>query len=318
MEIINNYGEWSSEDWRGGSLKKANGNCMSPRSAVCELKRTVSTVLKKQAEALEQLCELKEENTKLKLENDTYQEKLRRGIKRVNMFIRDPEYRTLGDMRYVKPGIPCIIEVGRSVAKGEYRYAHTYAVLDRDIPDEFEFVDGIIKYYINEKLPLGTTASEMADYDCMKQWYLSDMATRFALALGLHPSTPTVPKYVPCAKVVFEDGQVAVVEPQLGAFDRITNNFGDGVEDLDDILSAFMHYVLVSSGKYLPCDFQGDERYMMLTDPEINTWDEVPEFLGIENNGKKGVQNCMTHHIERNCKKNKYCKALLLTDHILQ
>lgn len=52
------------------------------------------------------------------------------------------------------------------------------------------------------------------------------MAVQFALALKLKPNTPAVPKFMPCAKVVFEDGSIAMVEPKIDCFERITNNIG--------------------------------------------------------------------------------------------
>ena len=52
------------------------------------------------------------------------------------------------------------------------------------------------------------------------------MATAFSSTLGINPDANYAPKYVPVAKVVFEDGQVAIIEPKLDCFERITNNAG--------------------------------------------------------------------------------------------
>lgn len=287
--------------------------CSSPifqRDAIFDLKRALSNSKQKSSRALEELIELREENAILKQQNASYVERLRGGIKRATIFVRDKRYKQLHELSFNEEGINCFIEIGPQIAKGEYKYTHEYTVLTtQGLPTGFKFTSGVIKYYIEEKALVSD--DKMVDYDCMKQWYLADMATNFSLSLGLNPSTNISPKFIPCAKVVLGDGRIGILEPKLDSFDRITNNMGDGVEEIDDMLSAYMHYVFVMSGrKHLPCDFQGDENYMLLTDPEINTWDDCPEFLGVENNGKNGVERCLGHHLEENCSNNKYCNAL--------
>jgi len=278
----------------------------------CELRRCLSDFQKRQHNALEEIVELKEENTKLKVENDLYQERLRCGIKRVTVYVRDASCKDLESLSFNSKSYECFVEVGSRIGQGEYKYTHEYTVLQSDPLLDCTLQRGVIKYHIPEKISPGCT--EMADNECKKQWYLSDMAAKFSLSLGLSPFGASVPKYLPCAKVVLDDGQVAIIEPKLYNFEKITNNMGDGVEDLNDMLSAFAHFVFVESGnKYVPCDFQGDESNMQFTDPEINTWDdEHPEFLGEENNGKRGAKDCLSYHLSENCINNKYCTALQL------
>jgi len=281
---------------------------------VCELRRCLSDFQKRQCHALEELVELKEENTKLKVENELYQEKLRSGIKRVTVHVRDTSCKDLELLSFCSKSYECIMEVGNQIGQGEYKCTHEYEILQSDAPLDCIAHKGVIKYHIPEKMSPDVSSTEMADHECKKQWYLSDMATKFALSIGLSPFALSVPKYLPCAKIVLDDGQTAIIEPKLNNFEKITNNMGDGVQDMNDILSAFSHFVFVESGnKYLPCDFQGDENNMQFTDPEINTWDEEnPEFLGVENNGKRGVKDCLKHHLSENCINNKYCSELQL------
>jgi len=298
-----------------GALLQSAAPLDSP-TVIGELKRSVSYHEKMQHVAQEELIELREENAQLKLENELYQMRLRCGIKKVTFYLRDSHFKTLETLAFNKKGIECYIEIEPQMGKGEYRYAHEYKVIagiSGKLPKNFEFSSGIIKYYREDRIPSSESSKTMSIYDCQKQWYLSDMATKFATALGLNPNSTSVPKFLPCAHVKFPDGEYATVEPKLDEFDRITDNLGGGVEDMSDILASYAHYTFVTSGgKYLPCDFQGDETHMILTDPEVNTWGENEEFLGIENNGKHGVQLCLSYHLQHNCESNKYCIALKL------
>ena len=109
----------------------------------CELRRCLSDFQKRQHNALEEIVELKEENTKLKVENDLYhtimacdvlgyfydrmryQERLRCGIKRVTVYVRDASCKDLESLSFNSKSYECFVEVGSRIGQGEYKYVIT-------------------------------------------------------------------------------------------------------------------------------------------------------------------------------------------------
>jgi len=270
-----------------------------------DLKWQLAAYQKKCKQYSEEVTELRGDLHNSLVEKQILGEKLRLGIKRGDVYIRDSQ----GN---VTTKVPCIIEIHEKIAAGTSRTAYHYTILSADFDDEDSYVAsvinkltcGVIKYYNAETFEDST---RLLETDCLKLWFLSDLAAEFNMKFGRR-----LLSFVNCAKIELETGELCMLEPCLEDFDRACNNDGEGWETLDDRLGAFAHYVFEKTNKrFLPCDFQGDLSKMILTDPEINSCDKSEEFNGVPTRGRVGTLNCLNKHL-LTCEVNKFCNFLNL------
>jgi len=270
-----------------------------------DLKWQVTALQKKCKQYAEEVVELRGDLHVTSIENEDLQEKLRLGIKRGDVYIRDNQGNTTNK-------IPCILEIHNKIAVGTSRTAYNYTLLSADFDEEDNFTTsvierltcGVIKYY---NLETFKDKRQLLETDCLKLWYLTDLAAEFNRKFNRR-----LLSFVNCAKIELDTGEFCMLEPCLEDFDRACNNDGDGWENLDDRLGAFAHFVFEKTNKkFLPCDFQGDLTKMILTDPEINCCDNTEEFNGVPTRGRVGTFNCLSKHLVT-CVDNKFCNFLNL------
>jgi len=273
-----------------------------------DLKWQLSAYQKKCKQYAEEVTELRGDLHNSLAENQILAGKVRLGIKRGDVYIRDSQ----GTDVQTTTKIPCIIEIHEKIAAGTSRTAYHYTLLSADFDDEDSYTAsvinkltcGVIKYYDPETYK---TKKGLLETDCLKLWFLSDLAAEFNRKFGRR-----LLSFVNCAKIELDTGEVCMLEPVLEDFDRACNNDGEGWENLDDRLGAFAHYVFEKTNKrFFPCDFQGDLSKMILTDPEINSCDKSEEFNGVPTRGRIGTLNCLNKHL-LTCEVNKFCNFLNL------
>jgi len=279
------------------------------RQQMEELKWQVLGYQKKCKQFAEEMGELKADLRQAEAENEALVEKLRLGIKRGVICLRDAQ-------GLCSNRIPCLIEIHNKIATGTSRTAYRYSILSAELEGKDSptlatlqpLMHGVIKYYNPVDF---VSKAKLLETDCLKSWYLSDCANEFNAACGLR-----VLSFVDCAKIELDNngGDTCTLEPFLDAYEKDCDNDGDGWEDLDDRLAAFAHFVFEKSQRqYLPCDFQGDLSKMILTDPDINSCSQDEDFNGLPTRGKAGAWRCLEKHL-RTCRDNKFCRFLNLQD----